>query len=67
MLWPTVQIIENHWSGRPQGNSTAPHQTATETRAWPSRQEATQRIAEPASSWGEAHAHQDCKLLRSYR
>jgi hypothetical protein len=65
MLWPTAQLIETHWSGKPLGSHTLPHHTAAETRTWPRRLEAPQGIAEPASDSGETQARPDYGQLRS--
>ena len=67
MLWPTTQLIENHWSSGQVDQSSLPRLIVAETRAWPSRQEAPQRVAEPANCSAAAQAPQDCGLLGSSR
>ena len=62
MLWPTVQLIENHWSGRTLDSPAPPRHAGAEIRAWPI---ASRRIAEPACSLGEMQAGQDCKQIQS--
>jgi hypothetical protein len=67
MLWPTTQLIENHWNSRQVGKFSQPHYPAAEIHAWPSRREDLRRIAEPASNLEEAQANQDCRQLQSTR